>query len=59
MLLRILRKNLRPYQWEMVIVVILQLTGAIGSLYLPARNADIINTGVVQGDRLVSECSLG
>ena len=50
MLWRILRKYLRPYKREMVIVVFLQLAGTIASLYLPALNADIIDNGVVLGD---------
>ena len=50
MLLRLLRKYLRPYKREMLIVVVLQLVGTIASLYLPALNADIIDNGVVRGD---------
>ena len=50
MLWRILRKYLRPYKREMIIVVFLQLAGTIASLYLPALNADIIDNGVVLGD---------
>jgi len=50
MLLRLLRKYLRPYKREMLIVVVLQLVGTIASLSLPALNADIIDNGVVRGD---------
>jgi ATP-binding cassette subfamily B protein len=45
-----LRKYLKPYKREMIIVVTLQLAGTIASLSLPSLNADIIDNGVVQGD---------
>jgi ATP-binding cassette subfamily B protein len=50
MLLRILRSYLQPYRREILIVVVLQLTGTIASLFLPSLNADIIDNGVVLGD---------
>ena len=50
MLISLLRKNLRPYLREVSIVVVLVLIGAIGNLYLPNLNADIINNGVAKGD---------
>jgi ATP-binding cassette, subfamily B, multidrug efflux pump len=50
MLLRILRRHLRPYKREMTYVVVLQLVGTIASLFLPSLNADIIDNGVVTGD---------
>ncbi|MEN8234693.1 MAG: ABC transporter ATP-binding protein [Actinomycetota bacterium] len=50
MLIRILRRYLLPYRREMAIVVALQLVATIAALTLPTLNADIIDTGVVQGD---------
>ena len=50
MLIRLLRKYLRPYLREVSIVVVLVLVQAIGNLYLPNLNADIINNGVAKGD---------
>ena len=50
MLLQLLRKYLKPYKREIIIVVILQLVGTIASLFLPSLNADIIDNGVVLGD---------
>src|SRR5256886_3442390 len=49
-LIRLLRKYLRPYMREVAIVVVLVLIQAIGNLYLPNLNADIINNGVAKGD---------
>jgi ATP-binding cassette, subfamily B, multidrug efflux pump len=50
MLLRLLRRYLKPYTREVAIVVVLLLIQAIASLYLPNLNADIINNGVAKGD---------
>ena len=50
MLLRILRRFLRPYQRWITAIIVLQLVGTIASLYLPSLNADIIDNGVVLGD---------
>ncbi|HYU62457.1 MAG TPA: ABC transporter ATP-binding protein [Verrucomicrobiae bacterium] len=50
MLIRLLRNYLRPYLREVTIVVVLVLIQAIGNLYLPNLNADIINNGVAKGD---------
>jgi ATP-binding cassette, subfamily B, multidrug efflux pump len=50
MLVRLLRQYLRPYVREVPIVVVLVLIQAIGNLYLPNLNADIINNGVAKGD---------
>jgi ATP-binding cassette, subfamily B, multidrug efflux pump len=49
-LVRLLRKYLRPYVREVSIVIVLVLIQAIGNLYLPNLNADIINNGVAKGD---------
>ena len=41
---------LQPYRATLVVVVVLLLLQAVGNLYLPSLNADIINNGVVKGD---------
>jgi ATP-binding cassette subfamily B multidrug efflux pump len=46
----LLRTYLRPYRTQLLLVIGLLLVQAIGNLYLPDLNADIINNGVVQGD---------
>ena len=50
MLTRILRRYLRPYKREIVIVVVLQFVGTVAALTLPSLNADIIDNGVIFGD---------
>jgi ATP-binding cassette subfamily B protein len=47
---RLLRTYLRPYRGQIAIVLGLLLVGAIGQLYLPTLNGDIINNGVAKGD---------
>jgi len=49
-LVRLLRRHLRPYGRPLAAVVALQLVGTMASLYLPSLNADIIDNGVVTGD---------
>jgi ATP-binding cassette subfamily B protein len=44
------RRYLRPYVVPLVAVLILLLVQAIGNLYLPDLNADIINNGIARGD---------
>jgi len=46
----LLRTYLRPYGVQLVLVVVLLLVQAIGNLYLPNLNADIINNGIAKGD---------
>jgi len=46
----LLRSYLRPYRWPLAIVVLLLLLQAVGQLWLPSLNADIINYGVLTGD---------
>ncbi len=46
----LLRTYLRPYTAPLVVVMVLLLVQAIGNLYLPNLNADIINNGVARGD---------
>jgi ATP-binding cassette, subfamily B, multidrug efflux pump len=47
---RLLRDYLRPYRGQIVVVLALLLVQAIGNLYLPTLNGDIINNGVAKGD---------
>jgi len=46
----LLSRFLHPYRRQVTTVVVLLLLQAIGNLYLPSLNADIINNGVVKGD---------
>jgi len=50
MLIRLLRKHLRPYRGAITLVVLLQFVSTLATLYLPTLNADIIDDGVVPGD---------
>jgi len=50
MLLRLLRRYLRPYRKQLAVIVVLQLIGTLASLYLPSINGDIIDRGVATGD---------
>ncbi len=50
MLTRLLRHSLRPYLKQILLVVALLAVGAVGNLYLPNLNADIINNGVIKGN---------
>ncbi|KQZ07681.1 multidrug ABC transporter ATP-binding protein [Agromyces sp. Root1464] len=50
MLMKLLRRHLRPY-WALLLgVIVFQLAQSIASLYLPTLNADIIDDGVATGD---------
>ncbi|HET9344429.1 MAG TPA: ABC transporter ATP-binding protein [Candidatus Limnocylindrales bacterium] len=49
-MIALLRAFLRPYSGRIVIVLALLLVQAIGNLYLPDLNADIINDGIATGD---------
>jgi ATP-binding cassette, subfamily B, multidrug efflux pump len=46
----LLRRYLAPYRSPIVLVLGLLLVQAIGNLYLPTLNGDIINNGVAKGD---------
>jgi ATP-binding cassette, subfamily B, multidrug efflux pump len=46
----LLRTYLAPYRGRLLVVMGLLLVQAIGNLYLPDLNGDIINNGVVRGD---------
>ena len=50
MLVRILRRHLRPYRRWLLFVVGFQLISTLAALYLPSLNADIIDNGVAHGD---------
>ncbi|MFF3497956.1 ABC transporter ATP-binding protein [Streptomyces sp. NPDC003247] len=50
MLIRLLRTCLRPYRKPIALLVLLQFLQTCATLYLPTLNADIIDTGVVNGD---------
>lgn len=50
MLIRLLRRHLRPYHGPLALVVLLQFLQTLAVLYLPTLNADIIDNGVVTGD---------
>jgi ATP-binding cassette, subfamily B, multidrug efflux pump len=50
MLVRLLRRFLRPYKRHLAAIVALQLASTIASLYLPSLNGDIIDRGVATGD---------
>src|SRR5262249_36789493 len=49
-LIRLLREYLRPYRTPIMIVVVLQVVQTLATLLLPTLNADIIDTGVINGD---------
>ncbi len=49
-LIRLLRTHLGLYRKPIAVLVLLQLLQTSASLYLPTLNADIIDTGVVNGD---------
>ena len=49
-MIRLLVTYLRPYVGSIVVVLGLLLIQAIGNLYLPDLQGDIINNGVVKGD---------
>jgi ATP-binding cassette, subfamily B, multidrug efflux pump len=44
------RRYLKPYRGAVAAVLVLLLIGALGNLYLPELNGDIIDNGVVRGD---------
>jgi ATP-binding cassette subfamily B multidrug efflux pump len=50
MTISLIRQYLRPYHRSLLIVVGLLLLQAVGTLFLPLMNADIINNGVILGD---------
>ena len=49
-MIALLRTDLAPYGGRLIVVMGLLLVQAIGNLYLPTLNGDIINNGVAKGD---------
>ncbi|HJP88601.1 MAG TPA: ABC transporter ATP-binding protein [Candidatus Limnocylindrales bacterium] len=49
-MIRLLRTYLAPYRGRLIVIMGLLLIQAIGNLYLPDLNGEIINNGVVTGD---------
>ncbi|MFN8077282.1 MAG: ABC transporter permease [Kineosporiaceae bacterium] len=49
-MIRLMRAMLRPSSPLIAVVVVLMLGTALGNLWLPSLNADIIDTGVLNGD---------
>ena len=50
MLLALLRQYIRPYRRLVAVLMALQLTSTLASLYLPTVNAAIIDDGIAKGD---------
>lgn len=50
MLLALLRQYIRPYRRLVAVLMVLQATSTLASLYLPTVNAAIIDEGVAKGD---------
>ncbi|EUJ63218.1 ABC transporter ATP-binding protein [Listeria fleischmannii] len=44
-------KRLKPYSWGIIIVLVLTFIQVLGQLYLPTLMSNIIDKGVVQGDK--------
>ncbi len=49
-MIALLRRYLPRYRWPLLLVIVLLFVQAVGTLYLPELNAEIINDGVVTGD---------
>ncbi|MBI4899930.1 MAG: ABC transporter ATP-binding protein [Actinobacteria bacterium] len=47
---RLLRRGLKPYLTQLLVVVVLQAIATVASLELPTLNAAIIDNGVAKGD---------
>ncbi|WP_120493779.1 ABC transporter ATP-binding protein [Microbacterium phyllosphaerae] len=50
MLGKLLTRYLKPYRWQLVVLLTFQVVSAVATLYLPRLNADIIDQGVSRGD---------
>ena len=50
MLIRLLRRYLAPYWMFLLIIVAMHTVATMAALYLPSLNADLIDSGVAQGD---------
>ena len=49
-MIALLRRFMPRYRWQLLVVIALLFVQAVGTLYLPELNAEIINNGVVTGD---------
>ena len=49
LVIALLRRYLPRYRWPLLLVIVLLFVQAVGTLYLPELNAEIINDGVVTG----------
>jgi ATP-binding cassette, subfamily B, multidrug efflux pump len=49
-LIALLRQRLRPYARTVTLIAVLQLVQALGLLYLPTLNADVIDHGILAKD---------
>lgn len=47
---KLLSTYLKPYHWQIILILVLQSISAMASLYLPTLNAAIIDNGVTKGD---------
>ncbi|AXE39902.1 ABC transporter ATP-binding protein [Acidipropionibacterium virtanenii] len=47
MLVKLVGRYIRPYRWQVLVILLLQIGAQVASLTLPTINADIINKGVV------------
>lgn len=47
---KLLNTYLKPYYWQIILILVLQSISAMASLYLPTLNAAIIDNGVTKGD---------
>lgn len=50
MLVKLVGRYIRPYRWQVLAILLLQIGAQVASLTLPTINADIINKGVVALD---------
>ncbi|AMS06134.1 ABC transporter ATP-binding protein [Acidipropionibacterium acidipropionici] len=50
MLVKLVGRYIRPYRWQVLVILLLQIGAQVASLTLPTINADIINKGVVALD---------
>ena len=48
MLMRLLRRHLRPYRGQIAVIVLAQFVSTMASLYLPSLNGEIIDQGVAR-----------
>ena len=49
-MIRLVRRFIQPYGRALIVVLSLLFVQAVGNLFLPTLNADIINKGVLNGD---------